>query len=279
MGAETVKKTVDTQGRVSLQENVAFSAILVKGETIEKLPKDLYVPPDALAVYLDMFQGPLDFLLYLIKRNDMDILDIQVAEITEQYMRYICAMDANQFELAGEYLVMAAMLMEIKSRMLLPKQEDDIEEEEDPRAELVRRLQEYEQFQQAACKIDQLPREGRDTFSVHVLPPDVEKVKIYPDVELKEITLALMSVIDRNMLFGDHVVMREVLSTRERMVAVLNRLRGSGFVPFLSFLIRNEGRMGVVVTFLALMELVKEALVELVQNEEYGSIHVKVRSE
>lgn len=287
MDAEILETPVDNtryeQGQgeglfASTEEGVASIAI-VKGEPVEKLPDDLYIPPDALKVFLETFEGPLDLLLYLIKRNNMDILDIRVAEITSQYMKYVNMMEAGQFELAGEYLVMAATLAEIKSRMLLPRQSDDTDEEDDPRAELVRRLQEYERFKQVSEDLDALPREGRDIVVIKAAPPEIEKIEVFPEVDLKEILFALSAVLQRVELFNEHIVEREVLSTRERMVAVLNRLQGNRFVPFVSLFTLEEGRMGVVVTFLALMELIKESLVELVQNEQYGSIHVKARSE
>ena len=277
---ETMEVLIQDESLIASSEEMpAASIAIVKGEPVAKLPDDLYIPPDALKVFLEAFQGPLDLLLYLIKRNNMNILDIRVSEITSQYMKYVNMMESSQFELAGEYLVMAATLTEIKSRLLLPRQHDNPEEEEDPRAELVRRLQEYERFKQAAEDIDVLPREGRDTLTVKAEPPKIAKVEIFPEVDLKEILFALSDVLQRGELFNEHVVEREVLSTRERMVAVLNRLQGNRFLPFVSLFTLGEGRMGVVVTFLALMELIKESLVELVQNEQYGSIHVKARSE
>lgn len=260
-------------------KDFAAALAIVKGAPIEKFPDDLYIPPDALSVFLETFQGPLDLLLYLIRRNNMDILDIQVAKITAQYMKYVNMMEAAQFELAGEYLVMAATLAEIKSRMLLPRQENELEEEEDPRANLVRQLQEYERFKQASEDLDALPRQGRDFFVIQVPPPEIEKVEIFPEVQLPEILQALSDVLHRTEMFNHHIVEQEVLSTRERMITVLNQLQGNRFVPFVSLFTLAEGRMGVVVTFLALMELIKESLVELVQNDSYGSIHVKARSE
>ena len=280
MTAETLDIIAeDIEDSAAEVEEQKSSLAVVKGEHLEKFPDDLYIPPDALKVFLEAFQGPLDLLLYLIKRNNMDILDIQVAQITEQYMKYVGMMEAAQFELAGDYLVMAATLAEIKSRMLLPQQESDIEEEEDPRAQLVRRLQEYERFKKAAENLDALPREGRDFFVTSVTPPEMKKVETCPEIDLREILTALASVLQRAELFNDHVVEREVMSTRERMISVLNHLQGQRFMPFVSLFSQKEGKMGVVVTFLALMELVKESLIELVQNEMYGSIHVKARSE
>ncbi|MCY4178055.1 MAG: ScpA family protein [Endozoicomonadaceae bacterium] len=280
MDAELSETSVaDAQSDLSELVNEGVKLALVKGQPFEKIPNDLYIPPDALKIFLEAFQGPLDLLLYLIKRNNMDILDIQVAEITRQYMAYISLMKASQFELAGEYLVMAATLAEIKSRMLLPRTPEEAEEEEDPRAELIRRLQEYERFKQAAEDIDALPREGRDTMTIKVSLPEIKKIAVFPDVKLQEIFSALHAVMNRGELFTHHVVEREIISTRERMVAVLTRLQGSSFTPFVSLYAPKEGKMGVVVTFIALLELVKESLIELVQNQPFGSIHVKARSE
>ena len=228
---------------------------MVRGEAVTELPKDLYIPPQALEVFLDAFEGPLDLLLYLIRRQNLDILDIDVAQITEQYMRYVELMDAMQFELAAEYLLMAAMLAEIKSRMLLPRSSGVEEDEEDPRANLVRRLQEYERFKKAAEDLEAIPRLER------------------------EVLLALGEVLRRAELYASHQIQMESLSTRERMSQVLETLTQGGFVPFVSLFKPEEGRLGIVVTFLALMELMKESLIELVQTEGFGSIHIKAKSE
>ncbi len=252
--------------------------VLVKGEAFTKIPDDLYIPPDAFRIFLDAFQGPLDLLLYLIKRNNMNILDIKIAPITAQYMSYVGMMNFEHFELAGEYLVMAATLAEIKSRFLLPQLDESVEEE-DPRAELVRRLQEYEHFQKIAYQLDALPRVDRDVLLFDLDFPIIEKEKIYPDIHFKEILQALSEVLDRAKLYDEHTVEREVFPTRERMLIILNRLNDeSSFIPFSAILLTTEGRMGVIVTFLALMELVREACVELIQNEDYGVIHIKLRS-
>ncbi|OAN26299.1 condensin subunit ScpA [Pseudomonas sp. Snoq117.2] len=250
---------------------------LVYGEAFTELPQDLYIPPDALEVFLEAFEGPLDLLLYLIRKQNIDILDIPVAEITRQYMSYVELMKAVQLELAAEYLLMAAMLAEIKSRMLLPRAEGLEAEEEDPRAELIRRLQEYERFKKAAEDLDDLPREGRN-FVVPSLPaPEARARKLLPEVELGELLLAMGEVLRRADLFESHQVTREVLSTRERMSQVLERLKDGAFVPFVALFTLDEGRLGVVVTFMAILELVKEALVELVQNEPFSPIHVRAR--
>ncbi|MEC7378159.1 MAG: ScpA family protein [Pseudomonadota bacterium] len=251
---------------------------LVSGKPVVDLPKDLYIPPDALAVFLEAFEGPLDLLLYLIRRQNMNILDIDVSEITRQYMDYIGAVEAMRFELAAEYLVMAATLAEIKSRMLLPRQESDDEEEIDPRAELIRRLQQYERFKQAAEDIDELPRMERDTFAGSAALPKMPSSQPHPDVDLRELLLALQGVLKRADLFTSHHVEREKLSTRERMSAILSVLQDDRFVSFESLFTPEEGRLGVVVTFLATLELVKEQLIEVVQAEVLGPIHVRARA-
>lgn len=252
---------------------------LVYGQAFTELPQDLYIPPDALEVFLEAFEGPLDLLLYLIRKQNIDILDIPVAEITRQYMGYVELMKSVRLELAAEYLVMAAMLAEIKSRMLLPRSSEVEEEEDDPRAELIRRLQEYERFKKAAEDIDTLPRVGRD-ITVPTLPaPDAKARKLLPDVGLNELMLAMSEVMRRADLFESHQVSREVLSTRERMSDVLERLKGGQFVPFIALFTVEEGRLGVVVTFMAILELVKESLIELVQNEPFAAIHVRARGE
>lgn len=250
----------------------------VSGEPLTDLPSDLYIPPGALAVFLDAFEGPLDLLLYLIRRQNMDILDIDVSDITRQYMDYIGAVEAMRFELAAEYLVMAATLAEIKSRMLLPRQENEEDEEVDPRAELIRRLQQYERFKQAAEDIDVLPRMERDTLAVSAALPRMTASQPHPDVDMRELLLALQGVLKRADLFTSHHVEKERLSTRERMSAILGVLQGDQFIAFQSLFTVEEGRGGVVVTFLATLELVKEQLIELVQAEVLGSIHVRART-
>ena len=254
-------------------------SVLIHGQPLTKLPEDLYIPPDALAVFLEAFEGPLDLLLYLIKRNNMDILDIQVAEITRQYMDYVDLMESSQFELAAEYLVMAATLAEIKSRMLLPRTQESESEEEDPRAELVRRLQEYERFKVAAEELDELPRQERDFWPATVQPPSIERTQQHPDVDLQELFLALRDVLRRADMFEKHLVAEEALSVRERMSDVLALLSTDRFTPFVALYRLNEGRLGIVVTFMALMELMKESLVELVQTEPFGPIHVRAKAQ
>ena len=271
------EKTAETEQ--SARTDLESALALVRGEPFTKLPDDLYIPPDALEVFLDAFEGPLDLLLYLIKRNNMDILDIKVAEITGQYMEYVNLMESSQFELAAEYLVMAATLAEIKSRMLLPRSSEGDEEEEDPRAELVRRLQEYERFKQAAEDLDDIPREGREIHVASVAMPEIEKIQAHPDVDLKEILLAMGEVMRRADMFEHHHVQEEALSVRERMSEVLSMLSSERFTPFVALYRVDEGRLGVVVTFMAVLELIKESLIELVQSEPFGPIHVKARVE
>lgn len=251
---------------------------IMNGEAITKLPQDLYIPPEALEVFLESFEGPLDLLLYLIRRQNLDILDIPVAEITRQYMKYVEFMKTVNFELAAEYLVMAALLSEIKSRSLLPRPPSEEQEEEDPRAELIRRLQEYERFKKAAQDIDALPQVGRDIFVAHAEPPNFEREKSHPEVDMKELLLAFREVLVRADMFTSHQVSLEKLSTRERMSDVLEQLKTGQFVPFISLFHIEEGRLGVVVTFLAILELVKESLIELVQTDEFAPIHVRVRA-
>ncbi len=249
---------------------------IVHGRHFTEMPKDLYIPPEALEVILEAFEGPLDLLLYLIKRQNLNILDINVAEITRQYMVYIDMMQAFQLELVAEYLLMAAMLAEIKSRMLIPRQFEE-ESAEDPRAELVRRLQEYERYKKAAEDMDELPRIGRDIFRATALEPDRRVERPQPVVEMSELLVALSDVLRRAQMFESHHVQLETLSTRERMIIIMERLQGQEFLPFVSFFTVTEGRRGVVVTFLAIMELIKEALVEIVQAESFGPIHVRTR--
>jgi len=255
------------------QKEMPFA--LVQGLPVSEVPHDLYIPPDALEVILDAFEGPLDLLLYLIRRQNLDILDIPITEITRQYIEYIEMLQDMQFELAAEYLVMAAILAEIKSRMLLPRPALDDDEDSDPRAELVRRLQEYERFKQAAEDLDELPREGRDFAPVEAFVEEKTVVREPPKVELREILAALKDVMGRAELFTSHQISSEPLSVRERMSVILNALRANPYMEFHHLFDPKEGRMGVVVSFLALMELSREQLVDLVQNEPFGQIYVK----
>ncbi|MGB2179873.1 MAG: segregation and condensation protein A [Porticoccaceae bacterium] len=274
--SKSANNTPVSPAKPPLQEEMPFAVI--QGKELTILPKDLYIPPDALEVILDAFEGPLDLLLYLIRRQNLDILDIDVAEITRQYLGYIELMASMQLELAAEYLVMAAMLAEIKSRMLLPRQQSDEEDEEDPRAELIKRLQEYERFKKAAEDIDELPRMGRDIHRATAEAPDRDQQRPHPDLDIKELVTALADVLKRSEMFESHQVEMEKLSTRERMSQVMENLRGNQFVPFVALFTLEEGRLGVVVTFLAVMELIKESLVEIVQSDSFGPIHVKAKT-
>jgi len=255
------------------QEEMPFA--LVQGQPLTEVPHDLYIPPDALEVILEAFEGPLDLLLYLIRRQNLDILDIPITEITTQYVEYIGMLQDIQFELAAEYLVMAAMLAEIKSRMLLPRPSSEDGDESDPRAELVRRLQEYERFKQAAEDLDDLPRQGRDYALTEAFVEDRSVVRLPPKVELRELLTALRDVMSRAELFTHHHITQEPLSVRERMSRIIDKLRENPYMQFHQLFDPEEGRMGVVVSFLALMELIREQLVDLVQNKPFGQIYIK----
>jgi len=250
---------------------------MVQGEAITTLPQDLFIPPDALEVFLEAFEGPLDLLLYLIKRQNLDILDIPIAEITRQYMEYIDLMQEMRLELAAEYLVMAALLAEVKSRMLLPRVAQSEDEEDDPRAELVRRLQEYERFKQAAADLDEIPRLERDIFVAEAEAPPTRKVQQLPQLELADLLTTFREVMQRAEMFSHHHIQLEALSVRERMSYVLDTLETDKFCEFSTLFTLEEGRMGAVVTLLALLELIRESLVELVQSEPYAPIHVRLR--
>ncbi|MDT4331040.1 segregation and condensation protein A [Methylomonas sp. MED-D] len=251
---------------------------LVLGEPFQTLPDDLYIPPDALEVFLDAFEGPLDLLLYLIRRQNLDILDIPIAQITKQYIAYIDMMDNLRLELAAEYLVMAALLAEIKSRMLLPRQPESEEEEEDPRAFLIRKLQEYEAIKKVAEEIDRLPRHERDTFEAVVDVSTIGIRQILPDIELGELLLSLQDVLKRAERLSHHHISKEPLSVRERMAAILEKLDGADQLHFSACFTRSEGKNGVVVAFLAILELSKERLLDIFQPEPYAGIHVRLRA-
>lgn len=252
---------------------------IVDGEPVTELPRDLYIPPQALEVFLEAFEGPLDLLLYLIRRQNLDILNIPIAEITRQYMRYIELMQDLELELAGEYLVMAAMLAEIKSRMLLPRPPGDgAEEENDPRAELVRRLQEYERYKKAAEDIDSLPRLERDQWTANAELMERKVVRLVPQVQLQEMLVAFKEVLARSQMFAHHHIRREVLSVRQRMSEVLAALKSASFIEFVQLFRPEEGRLGVTVTFIALLEMVREGLIDIVQAEPYAPLHVRPAS-
>lgn len=250
----------------------------INGEAVLEKPEDLYIPPDALEVILETFEGPLDLLLYLIRRQKFDILDLPILQITKQYMEYVEVMKDIKLELAAEYLLMAAILAEIKSRLLLPKRVDAEDEEEDPRAELIRRLQEYERIKIAAEELDAIPRQERDLFAASALPAEsVEPIRILPDVSLQELVLSFQHAMQKAKAFEHHHIQREVLSTRERMSLILERLQGDEFYSFDLLFSCEEGKQGVVVTFLAILELIKEQFIECVQAQPYSNIHVRIR--
>jgi len=270
----TDSPSVSGEGGAPSQGEMPFA--VVEGEPITELPRDLYIPPHALEVFLEAFEGPLDLLLYLIRRQNLDILDIPIAEITRQYVEYIELMSEIQFELAGEYLVMAATLAEIKSRMLLPRSEEMEDEEEDPRADLVRRLQEYERFKVVSDEINALERLERDVVQVRVKVLERKVVVRLPDLTLKELMLSFKDVIARSEQFVNLHLEREPLSVRERMSEILVKLESKAFANFIDLFDPKEGRMGVTVSFLAILELLKEALIEVVQQDPYDPIHVRV---
>lgn len=265
----------DSPTEISQQQPLALA--FVNGEALITKPEDLYIPPDALEVILESFEGPLDLLLYLIRKQKFDIVDLPVLQVTQQYMEYVEVMTDVKLELAGEYLLMAAMLAEIKSRLLLPKHTSEDEEEDDPRAELIRRLKEYEAIKKAAEKLDAAPRLHRDTFVAYGDTSDnVQAIKHLPQVHLQELVLAFYQVMQRASAFEHHQIDREVLSTRERMSHILQILNTQHYTPLNKLLMANEGKAGVVVTFIAILELVKESLIVLEQGEPFGNLHVKL---
>ncbi len=259
-----------------MNQSVIADEITVRGEVLHELPQDLYIPPDALRVFLETFQGPLDLLLYLIKKQNLDILDIPVKTITIQYMQYVEVMQELQLELAAEYLLMAAMLAEIKSRLLLPKPPSAEEGEgEDPRAELIRRLQVYECYKKAAEDLNALKHVGRDIYLTNAVAPPVGVAVVQPDVPMQELLDAFVVVMTRARLFADHKVEKQMLSIRERMLIVMERIKTAEFVPFSAFFTVEEGRMGAVVTLIAILELIRDAVIDIVQHEPYGVIYVR----
>jgi len=276
LNPEDAPKPAQDEKQSPAQAEMPFA--VVDGEPVTTLPQDLYIPPYALEVFLEAFEGPLDLLLYLIRRQNIDILDIPIAEITRQYVEYIDLMSDMQLELAGEYLVMAAMLAEIKSRMLLPRPEADEEDEDDPRAELVRRLQEYERYKKAAQDISELPRLERDVFVANIDAPDKQVVTKLPDVTMKELLLAFHDVLKRAEMFSNLHLQREPLSVRQRMSEILSRIKAGQFTGFADLFDPEEGRMGVAVTFIAILELLKESVVEVVQSDEFAPLHVRAAS-
>ena len=269
--------TSDIQAESEINKQYEMPFAIVEGEPVTELPQDLYIPPFALKVFLEAFEGPLDLLLYLIRRQNLDILDIPITDITKQYIDYINLMEEIKLELAGEYLLMAAMLAEIKSRMLLPRPELE-EEEEDPRAELVRRLQEYERFKKAAEDLDEIPRLERDINIANADAPNKEVVIKLPDVTLKEVLIAFHDVLKRAELNSELHFERETLSVRQRMSQIIKKIGTENFTDFSELFDLDEGRIGVAVTFLAILELLKDAMIDVVQNQEFAPLHIRVSS-
>ena len=266
---------MQTDNEMTKQYEMPFA--IVEGEPVTELPQDLYIPPFALKVFLEAFEGPLDLLIYLIRRQNLDILDIPITDITKQYIDYINLMEEIRLELAGEYLLMAAMLAEIKSKMLLPRPEL-LEEEEDPRAELAKRLQEYEQFKKAAEDLDELPRLERDIVIANAEAPNKELVIKLPDVTLKELLIAFHDVLQRVEMNSELHFERETLSVRQRMSDIISKIQSTKFIDFNELFDKNEGRLGIAITFLAILELLKDAMIDVVQNEEFAPMHIRVSS-
>ena len=263
---------IDTHTNQPQQVEMPFA--IVEGESLTELPRDLYIPPVALKVFLDTFEGPLDLLLYLIRKQNLNILDVPIADITDQYVNYINLMKELELELAGEYLLMAAMLAEIKSKMLLPLFEE-VEDEEDPRAELVRRLLEYERYRKASEELNKLKRLERDVFITGVESSHLAQPIELPDIALQELLLSFQEVLKRAEMFTTLHVLKEPLSVRERMTTILEKLKNKDFIDFTELFDLEEQKTGLVVTFLAILELMKESLIEIVQTKAYGIIHVK----
>lgn len=278
VSAETVTDVVDGDPGAALEptvvDNVAFAKLY--GEPLFKLPTDLYIPPDALEVFLEAFEGPLDLLLYLIRKQNFNILDIPLAQVTVQYLGYIEQIRKRNLELAADYLLMAAMLIEIKSRMLLPsKKVDSGEEPADPRAELVRRLLEYEQMKLAAFQLDTLPQVGRDFVRTQIFV-DQAVVTRFPDVNVVDLQSAWSDLLRRAKLTARHTISREELSVREHMSSIMRRLQSTKFVEFHELFDPSRGVPVVVVNFIALLELAKETLIEITQAEAFAPIYVRL---
>lgn len=273
--AESLGKVDKSDSQITQQQPLALA--FINGEALITKPEDLYIPPDALEVILETFEGPLDLLLYLIRKQKFDIVELPVLQVTQQYMEYVDVMTDVKLELAGEYLVMAAMLAEIKSRLLLPKHSNDDVDEEDPRLELIRRLKEYEQIKTAAQELDSSPRMQRDIFLANADTSDnVQPIKHLPQVQLQELVTAFYQAMQRASAFDHHQIQREVLSTRERMSLILQRLNSQTYMSIDKLLDAKEGRAGLVVTFIAILELVKESLIVFEQGEPFGNLHVKL---
>ena len=267
-------KNQDIDNQINQPQQVEMPFAIVDGESITELPSDLYIPPVALKVFLDTFEGPLDLLLYLIRKQNLNILDVPIADITDQYVNYINLMKELELELAGEYLLMAAMLAEIKSKMLLPLFEE-VEDEEDPRAELVRRLLEYERYRTASEELNKLQRLERDVFITGVESNHLAQPIELPEIALQELLVSFQEVLKRAEMFTSLHLLKEPLSVRERMATILEKLKNKDFIDFTELFDLEEQKTGLVVTFLAILELMKESLIEIVQTKAFGVIHVK----
>ena len=250
------------------------SNIVLKGKKITDIPEDLFIPPDALRVILEDFEGPLDLLLYLIKKQNVDIVDIPILPITNQYVNYINMMQQMQFELASDYLVMASTLAEIKSKMLVPNDIED-DDEEDPRANLIKRLMEYQKYKELSEKLDDIPRRNRDTFVISGIMTNFNKTENLPKLEIDQLEAAFQDVIRRAEIYATHTIESEALSVRERMSSILLNINTHGTMKFIDCFTYEEGRMGAIVTFLAILEMVKESLIDIIQNEDYSMIYLQ----
>jgi segregation and condensation protein A len=271
-------KTESVQANTSqITQQQPLALAFINGEALINKPEDLYIPPDALEVILETFEGPLDLLIYLIRKQKFDIVELPVLQVTQQYMAYVELMRDVKLELAGEYLLMAAMLAEIKSRLLLPKREEIDDDEDDPRAELIRRLREYEQIKVAAQELDSVPRMQRDIFIANAdASENIEPIKYMPQVQMQDLVMAFQEAMHRASTFEHHQIEREVLSTRERMSIILKRLNTQTYLPLHKLLVAEEGKAGIVVSFIAILELVKESLIVFEQGEPFGNLHVKL---
>ena len=251
--------------------------ITLNGKEITDIPEDLFIPPDALRVILEQFEGPLDLLLYLIKKQNIDIIDIPILPITIQYVNYISMMQQMQFELASDYLVMASTLAEIKSKMLVPNDIED-EEEEDPRANLIKRLMEYQKYKDLSEKLDVIPRRNRDTFVISGIMTNFNKTDNLPKLKLDQLEAAFQDVLKRAEIYASHTIESETLSVRERMSSILININKNGTIKFTECFTYSEGRMGAIVTFLAILEMVKESLIDIIQNEDFSMIYLQTKT-
>ena len=250
--------------------------IIINGQEITDIPDDLFIPPDALRVILEQFEGPLDLLLYLIKKQNIDIIDIPILPITNQYVNYINMMQQMQFELASDYLVMASTLAEIKSKMLVPNNIED-DDEEDPRADLIKRLMEYQKYKDLSEKIDLIPRLHRDTFVISGIMTNFNNTDERPKIELSQLESAFQEVLRRAEIFATHTIESEALSVRERMSNIIDAINNNGTIKFIDCFTFQEGRMGAIVTFLAILEMLKESLIDIIQNDDFSMIYLQVK--